>query len=76
MGDLNARPIGWLHRARPNAGAEPRGVLRRALTTLQIWRYRAHTRRHLMTLNDHVLADIGVRRIDLAHEAAKPFWEA
>jgi uncharacterized protein YjiS (DUF1127 family) len=38
------------------------------------WRQRARSRRELLALDDHMLRDIGVTRIDAQYEAAKPFW--
>ena len=33
------------------------------------------TRRHLASLNDHMLKDIGVSRADVEYEIRKPFWQ-
>lgn len=38
------------------------------------WRQRASDRRHLLELDDHVLADFGLTRQEVVDEAAKPFW--
>lgn len=38
------------------------------------WRQRASDRRHLVELDDHVLADFGLTRQEVVEEAAKPFW--
>jgi uncharacterized protein YjiS (DUF1127 family) len=46
----------------------------RAVTLLLIWRERARQRRHLQSLNDHMLRDIGLTRADVFAEASKPFW--
>lgn len=35
---------------------------------------RRRQRRVLASLDDRLLADIGITRIDAAQEAAKPFW--
>lgn len=75
MGHLNARAIGRLHHAPANAGAQLRGVLRTTLTTLHTWHFRARSRRRLLTLDDHLLADIGKSRQNAAREVAKPFWQ-
>jgi len=37
---------------------------------------RARQRRQLSELNDRLLADIGVSRIDACHESSKHFWQA
>ena len=43
---------------------------------ISIWRERARQRRHLQTLNDRMLRDIGLTRADILAEASKPFWRA
>ena len=48
----------------------------RAACTVQVWRERARQRRTLSTLNDRMLADIGIDRVAANVEAAKPFWRA
>lgn len=37
---------------------------------------RAQQRRHLMELEDRLLADIGLDRVDAIKEARKPVWKA
>ena len=44
------------------------------LDTLLLWRARYQQRRHLRYLEDHILRDIGVDRLDALREASKPFW--
>ncbi|HEX7967010.1 MAG TPA: DUF1127 domain-containing protein [Stellaceae bacterium] len=41
---------------------------------LSRWRDRARDRRLLASLDDRLLADMGMTRFDAAHECAKPFW--
>jgi uncharacterized protein YjiS (DUF1127 family) len=48
--------------------------LQRAADLLLIWHERAHQRRHLQALNDHMLRDIGLTRADVMAESSKPFW--
>ena len=43
---------------------------------LMQWRERARQRRQLGELDDRLLADIGVRRIDACQESQKHFWQA
>lgn len=43
---------------------------------LEAWLERAGQRRHLASLNDRALADIGRSRADAWQEASKPFWKA
>lgn len=38
------------------------------------WNERWHQRQSLMTLDDHLLKDIGVSRLDALREAHKPVW--
>jgi uncharacterized protein YjiS (DUF1127 family) len=42
--------------------------------TLLLWHERARERRHLQSLSDHMLRDIGLTRADVLAEADKPFW--
>ena len=45
-----------------------------AVNLLLTWHERARQRRHLQSLSDHMLRDIGLTRADVFAEAAKPFW--
>ncbi len=42
--------------------------------TLFTWRERARQRRHLASLEDRLLKDMGISRADAEREASKPFW--
>ncbi len=55
--------------ARGNRGAG--GLLRLVLA----WRQRAESRRALRDLDDRLLRDIGLDRVDAKLEADKPFWQ-
>jgi uncharacterized protein YjiS (DUF1127 family) len=46
----------------------------RAVDLLLTWHERARQRRHLRSLNNYMLRDIGLSRADVEGEAAKPFW--
>ena len=48
--------------------------LHRLARTLLLWHERARQRRHLQSLSDHMLRDIGLTRADVLAEADKPFW--
>ena len=48
--------------------------LRQVLGSLPRWQERAQERRHLMALDDRLLKDIGVSRLDAWQEFNKPFW--
>jgi len=38
------------------------------------WNEQARQRRALASLDDHMLRDIGITRVDAARECEKPFW--
>ena len=76
MGNLNAHAVDQPVLAHADIASVPHGTIRKMLATLRIWHRRARTRRQLLTLDDRMLADIGVDRIDASREAAKPFWKA
>jgi uncharacterized protein YjiS (DUF1127 family) len=38
------------------------------------WRRRARSRAELARLDDRMLRDIGVTRVEVLHEIGKPFW--
>ncbi len=57
----------------PAPQAAPRG---RLLALLRRWRQRARERKLLGTLDDRMLADIGITRVERARECEKPFWRA
>ena len=40
-----------------------------------IWLERAHDRRRLAELDDHMLRDIGISRADADQVASRPFWQ-
>ncbi len=42
---------------------------------LNVWAYRIRQRRILSELDDLVLRDIGVSRMDAMRESIKPFWQ-
>ena len=44
------------------------------IDTLQVWTTRSTERRALLQLDERMLKDIGVSRVDVAREAMKPFW--
>ncbi len=43
--------------------------------TLALWGTCRRTRRHLSTLDDRELADVGLTRAQQRAECAKPFWQ-
>jgi uncharacterized protein YjiS (DUF1127 family) len=56
------------------ASASPKGLLRRAVDTLILWQRRAAERDQLMAMDDRMLQDLGVSRVDVECESSKPFW--
>jgi uncharacterized protein YjiS (DUF1127 family) len=46
----------------------------RAVDLVLAWQERARQRRHLRSLDNHMLRDIGLSRADVEGEAGKPFW--
>ena len=51
-----------------------RGSLQSFADLLRLWRARSRERRHLAGLDERMLRDIGITRLDAARECAKPFW--
>jgi uncharacterized protein YjiS (DUF1127 family) len=67
------RWIEWEWQASP---PRQRPLWRAARECLSLWLGRARQRRQLATLDDRLLADIGISRCDVMRECDKPFWEA
>jgi uncharacterized protein YjiS (DUF1127 family) len=44
------------------------------ITSISRWRDRARQRRQLASLDDRMLADLGISRCDVMRECDKPFW--
>ena len=57
---------------RPRISVFP--AVRRFSAMIREWRIHARSRRELLALDDRMLKDIGITRIDAQREAAKPFW--
>ncbi|MFM9845462.1 MAG: DUF1127 domain-containing protein [Dongiaceae bacterium] len=47
----------------------------KAADALLIWYDRARERQALLSMDDHMLRDIGLSRADIWDEARKPFWQ-
>jgi uncharacterized protein YjiS (DUF1127 family) len=66
----------------PDAGLRPvclaalAARARRFRALLALWRARTRERRMLAALDERLLRDIGVTRLDAAYECDKPFWRA
>lgn len=41
---------------------------------LVTWQIRARERKHLASLDERMLRDVGLSRADIARESSKPFW--
>jgi uncharacterized protein YjiS (DUF1127 family) len=69
---LGARPAAepWLSRACQALQA----ALTVAADTISTWRERVRMRRQLLLLDDRLLRDIGIDRLQARSEAEKPFW--
>jgi uncharacterized protein YjiS (DUF1127 family) len=48
--------------------------LRDLAARIRQWRQRSRSRRHLRRLDERLLRDIGVDRLEAQDEARKPFW--
>jgi uncharacterized protein YjiS (DUF1127 family) len=51
-------------------------MIRRLSDVLLDWRARSRGRRALLGLDDRLLHDVGLTRVDAYREAIKPFWRA
>jgi uncharacterized protein YjiS (DUF1127 family) len=68
-----SRPVA-LPRAAAGSGATD--WLRRAGATVRLWQERSRARQELLTLDDHILRDVGLTPYEVRSEAYKPFWRA
>jgi uncharacterized protein YjiS (DUF1127 family) len=50
-------------------------ALAHAILVLLRWHELARQRRTLAAMDDHVLKDIGLTRVDAHREARRPFWD-
>lgn len=66
-------PINGLSRG---FGQEVAAILGRVFGTPILWAERAAERRHLTQLDDHLLKDIGLNRVDVETIGTKPFWRS
>jgi uncharacterized protein YjiS (DUF1127 family) len=51
-------------------------LLRQGRDRIALWQERSRGRRQLLMLDEHVLRDIGITRLQAEAEANKPFWRA
>jgi len=70
LANLYATP----RRGRSSVPAAVSAFLVGLFDTVLTWRDRSRERHQLLTLDDRLLADIGIDRADAVQEAKKPFW--
>jgi len=61
-------------RWRPKERREPVHPAAAAWMLVSTWIERARQRRALASLDDHMLCDVGITRVDAVRECGKPFW--
>ena len=54
---------------------EPKFKFRHVLKVVRFWMDRSRQRKHLATLDDRLLKDIGYSRSQVQKEISKPFWK-
>ena len=45
------------------------------VNTVSVWMARSADRRQLATMNDRMLQDVGLSRVEVEHELSKFFWQ-
>ena len=60
-------------RAEPR-GVSPLAVIRRIVSAIRMWRARARSWQELCELSEHMLSDIGLRRVDVGYGLSDTFW--
>ncbi|MEZ5830503.1 MAG: DUF1127 domain-containing protein [Dongiaceae bacterium] len=60
---------------RPTQAKVDRGLVTRLFDHVLAWRERVRQRRHLAQLDDRLLSDIGLSRVEVEQEIARPFWQ-
>jgi len=56
--------------------AQPLNGLQNLNALILLWIHRYRQRKLLSDLEDHILKDIGVSRVDALQESSKPFWKS
>jgi uncharacterized protein YjiS (DUF1127 family) len=51
-------------------------MIRKLFDAALAWRARSRERRILIGLDDRMLRDLGLTRVEVYREATKPFWRA
>ena len=52
----------------------PAAAMQRLFSICELWLGRREQRLALSELDDHLLADLGIKRADAARECRQPFW--
>ena len=55
-------------------GVSPLAVIRQIVSAIRLWRARARRRQELCELSEHMLSDIGLRRVDVGYGFPEVFW--
>jgi uncharacterized protein YjiS (DUF1127 family) len=58
------------------ANPQTTNLMRSLLGMLATWSYRHAERRAMRQIDDHLLRDIGLNRVQVEAMAARPFWRA
>jgi uncharacterized protein YjiS (DUF1127 family) len=66
---LRRRIAAW-----PSWGRRCLAAVTAIAATISFWRQRSRSRSLLATLDDHLLRDMGLSRVDAWRESDKPFW--
>ena len=72
--DTNLTGAASAHGKSLRAFGKVRLVVSKCLRIMMIWQERAEQRHALGELNERMLKDIGISRVDAFREAQKPFW--
>lgn len=75
MYDATFKPSDAAQAPVSEAGRQVHSLIRQAFGAFATWQERARQRQHLATLDDRLLKDIGLSRVDVARETSKAFWE-
>ena len=68
--------IGQPYHHHSRTSMSSRALVRNVISTVQIWRARAHFRRELAARSERELRDMGTCWASIADEVSKPFWRA
>ena len=72
----NANDKSGSYFVRPSRTKADRGLVTRLFDQVFTWLDRARQRRHLSELDDRLLRDIGLSRVEVEQEVSRRFWQA